>query len=340
MTSYGMKIIGAGYSVPERKVTSEELETIMEFEKFNIRKGMSKLLSGVSERGFARDDEDSSDYAVHAGKMALESANLNPEDIDLLLFCSITSDFMEPATAMKIREDMGCKNANCYDIKNACNAFLTGMEIANMYIETGRSKNILLVSGEILSRYLKMHYDTPEEIANANATFSLGDAGGALVLTAKEVKTDKDRMKSIFSTSSEFWNDGILWGGGTHYAHQPEMAYFQNESRQMIKTNFAKASKFYAKALKDFKIKIDEVELFIPHQITKYLTLKTCEILGLPIDRTVDLIGNHGNIGCSSIPLAIAQNLESGKIKIGSDQQLVVFGFGNGVSMALITLYI
>ena len=68
--------------------------------------------------------------------MALESANLKPEDIDLLIFCSITSDFLEPATAMKIREDLGCSNANCYDIKNACNAFLTGMEIANMYIET------------------------------------------------------------------------------------------------------------------------------------------------------------------------------------------------------------
>lgn len=340
MVKYGLKIVGAGYSVPKRKVSTEELETMMEFEKFGIRKGMSKLLSGVSERGFAEDNEDSSDYAVRASKMALESANLKPEDIDLLIFCSITSDFLEPATAMKIREDLGCSNANCYDIKNACNAFLTGMEIANMYIETGRAKNVLLCSGEILSRYLKLHYDTPEEIANANATFSLGDAGGALIVSAKEIVDEKDKMKSIFKTSSEFWNDGILWGGGTHYAHNPEMAYFQNETRQMIKTNFAKASAFYAKALKDFDIKIDDVALFIPHQITKYLTLKTCEILGLPVERTVDLIGNHGNIGCSSIPLAIAQNLENGKLKLGSGQQLVIFGFGNGVSMALISLYL
>lgn len=337
---YGLKIVGAGYSVPERKVTSEELETMMDFDKFKIRKGMSKLLSGVNERGFARDDEDSSDYAVRAGKMALESAKMKPEDIDLLLFCSITSDFLEPATAMKIREDLGCKNANCYDIKNACNAFLTGMEIANMYIETERAKNVLIVSGEILSRYLKLKYDTAEEIENANATFSLGDAGGALVVTAKEVECEKDSMRSVFVTSSEFWDDGILWGGGTHYAHQPEMAYFQNETRQMIKTNFARASEFYAKAMKDFDIKIDDVALFVPHQITKYLTLKTCENLGLPLERTVDIIGDHGNIGCSSIPLAIAKKLEEGKITLGSGQQIVIFGFGNGVSMALMTLYI
>ena len=340
MANYCMKIIGAGYSVPKRKVTSEELETMMDFEKFNIRRGMSKLLSGVNERGFAEDNLDSSDYAVRAGKMAIESSGLAPEDIDLLLFCSITSDFLEPATAMKIREDLGCCNANCYDLKNACNAFLTGVEIANMYIETGRAKNILICSGEILSRYLRMKYNDPHEIANANATFSLGDAGGAIVVTARECSDDKDRLKSIFRTSSEFWNDGILWGGGTHYAHQPEMAYFQNESRQMIKTNFAKASEFYAKAMKEFNINIDDVALFIPHQITKYLTLKTCEVLGLPIDRTVDIIGDHGNIGCSSIPLAIAKNIESGRIKLGSGQQIVIFGFGNGVSMALMSLYI
>lgn len=105
----------------------------------------------------------------------------------------------------------------------------------------------------------------------------------------------------------------------------------------MIKTNFAKASAFYAKALKDFDIKIDDVALFIPHQITKYLTLKTCEILGLPVERTVDLIGNHGNIGCSSIPLAIAQNLENGKLKLGSGQQLVIFGFGKRSNVPLNT---
>ena len=93
-------------------------------------------------------------------------------------------------------------------------------------------------------------------------------------------------------------------------------------------------------AVSDFNINIDDVALFIPHQITKYLTLKTCEVLGLPIDRTVDIIGDNGNIGCSSIPLAIAKNIESGRIKLGSGQQIVIFGFGNGVSMALMSLYI
>lgn len=120
---YQAKIIGAGHALPSRIVTSDELESSMNFEKLNIRKGMSTLLSGVRERRFAEENENSSDYAVMAGKMALKNANLSAEEIDLLLFCSITQDFMEPATAMKVQNELGCVNANCYDVKNACNGF-------------------------------------------------------------------------------------------------------------------------------------------------------------------------------------------------------------------------
>jgi len=340
VSKYGLKLIGAGYALPERIITSEELESMMEFEKFGIRKGMSKLLSGVSERRFAEGDEDSSDYAVRAGKMALENANMKPEDIDLLMFCSITSDFMEPATAMKVRSEIGCVNANCYDVKNACNGLLTGLEIANMYVETGRAKNILLVAGEVLSRFLKMKYETVEEIEGANATFSIGDAGGALVVTAVEIQSEKDVMRSIFKTVSDYWHDGIMWGGGTKYAHNPEMAYFQNESKEMMKTNFSRAMEFYASAMKELNISIEDVDLFVPHQITKFLTLKTCEILGLPKEKTVDQIGKLGNNGCASIPIAIAKSIENGTLEMGSGQHVLLLGFGNGVSMALFSLYI
>jgi len=248
MKRLGLKLIGAGYALPERVVTSDELEKMTGFEEFGIRKGMSKLLSGVSERRFAADDENSSDYAIRSEKMALANANIKPEDIDLLLFFSITSDFMEPATSMKIREKMGCINANCYD--------------------------------------------------------------------------------------------GIMWGGGTCYAHQPEMSYFRNESKEMIKTNFGRAMEFYSEAMKKFEIKREDVSLFIPHQITKYLTLKTIEILGIPVEKTVDQVGIYGNNGCASIPLAIAQAVEKGTLSFGSGQQIILFGFGNGISMTFISMNI
>lgn len=340
MGKYCAKIIGAGHAIPDKVITSEELEKMMDFDKFNIRKGMSKLLSGVAERRFAEDDENSSDYAVRAAKMALKNSNTEPEEIDLILFCSITSDFLEPATAMKVQDELGCINANCFDIKNACNAFLTGINIANMYIETGRAKKVLITSGEVLSRYLRMKYNSPEEVANANATFSIGDGGGAIILEGREVKSDEDIMKIEFKTVPDYWDDGILWGGGTAYAHNPEMAYFQNETKEMMKTNFNGAMKYYEKIFIKMGINISEVSLFIPHQITKYFTVKTTEILGLPKDKVVDQISKLGNNGCSAIPMAISRAIESGEIQIGSNKKIVLLGFGNGISMAVISLHI
>lgn len=338
MNKYCAKLIGAGHALASKVITSEDLEKIMDFDKFGIRKGMSKLLSGVSERRFAEDNENSSDYAVRAAKMALKNSKVKPEEIDLVLFCSITSDFLEPATAMKVQAELGCINANCFDIKNACNAFLTGINVANMYIETGRAKKVLITSGEVLSRYLRMNYNSAKEVAEANATFSIGDGGGAIILESRKVKSEKDIMKIEFKTVPEYWDDGILWGGGTAYAHNPEMAYFQNETKEMMKTNFNRAMKYYADTFKKMNINISDISLFIPHQITKYFTVKTTEILGLPKEKVVDQISKLGNNGCAAIPIAISRGIETGQIQLGSNEEIVLLGFGNGISMAVISL--
>lgn len=333
---YQAKIIGAGHALPSRIVTSDELEAKMNFDKFNIRKGMSTLLSGVRKRRFAEDHENSSDYAIKAGKMALEKANITADDVDLLLFCSITQDFMEPATAMKIQNELGCKNANCYDVKNACNGFLTGIEIANMYIETERANTVLIVAGEVLSRFLQTNYKTAEEIQNANATFAIGDGGGAVVLRAE--KCCEDIYKSKFKSVGCYWDDGVLWGGGTMHAHDVDMFYFQNETKEMIKTNFARSIEFYSSTFTELDIDKDKVSLFIPHQITKYLTVKACEMLELPKEKMVDQVEFLGNNGCASIPIAISMALEEKRISLNSGQQIVLFGFGNGISMATLTM--
>jgi 3-oxoacyl-[acyl-carrier-protein] synthase III len=108
----------------------------------------------------------------------------------------------------------------------------------------------------------------------------------------------------------------------------------------MIKTSFNRAMNFYSEMFKKYDINFDKIGLFIPHQITKYLTLKTVEILNLPSDKTVDLVENHGNIGCASIPLAIAKSIEEGRLVLGSNKPIVILGFGNGISMAFFTLKI
>ena len=118
---------------------------------------------------------------------------------------------------MKIQNELGCVNANCYDVKNACNGFLTGIEIANMYIETERAENILIVSGEVLSRFLQMNYKTADEIQNANATFAIGDSGGALVLRA--VECDEPIYKSKFKSVGVYIGMTEFYGAETRCMH-------------------------------------------------------------------------------------------------------------------------
>lgn len=332
---YNAKLIGAGHCLPERVVTGEELETQMEFDKFHIRKGMSKLLSGVKERRFARSDQNSSDFAADAAKEALKNANLSPQDIDMVIFASLTQDLAEPATVNIVMQKLGMSNIKGFDVKNACNAFMTAIEVANMYIKSGDVGTVLITSGEVLSRFVRMKYDDPKDINEANATFSVGDGGAAIILQRYESDENDLGIQTKFTNYPDTWEDGALLGGGTMYPHDPDKFYFQNETREMMKRNFGRAMAFFTQAMEEMNIIKDDVALFVPTQITKYLVIKSAEVLGLPLDRVVCQITELGNVSASNIPLAISRAVDEGTLKIGTGQKVVCFGIGNGFSIGL-----
>lgn len=117
---YQSKLIGVGKYIPERVVTSSELEEAMRFAELGVRKGTIKLLNGVEERHFAAEDENTSDLAAKAAKQAIEMAQIDSEEIELLIFASISQDFIEPATANAVQYKVGATRAKCFDVKNAC----------------------------------------------------------------------------------------------------------------------------------------------------------------------------------------------------------------------------
>ena len=178
--TYIPKLAGVGKALPEKVVTSEEMEAMMGFDELGIRKGMAKILSGVAERRLAADGVQSSDLAIEASENALAMAGKKPEDIDLVIFSALTQDVAEPATANIVMDALDIRNAKSFDIKNACNAFVCAIEIASMYIKNGDVKNVLITSGEVLSRFVRMDLlSDPSKLKDVNATFSVGDGGGA-----------------------------------------------------------------------------------------------------------------------------------------------------------------
>ncbi|WP_073590812.1 3-oxoacyl-ACP synthase III family protein [Anaerocolumna xylanovorans] len=338
--NYIAKLVGVGQALPERVVTSEEMEAMMGFDQLGIRKGMAKILSGVSERRFASDEINSSDLAVEAAKEAMEMAGKKAEDIDLVIFSALTQDVAEPATANIIMDKLNIRNAKSFDIKNACNAFVCAIEIANMYIKCNDVKNVLIASGEVLSRFVKMDLlKDPAKLKDVNSTFSVGDGGGAIVLERQESEEDFGII-TAFRTFPDTWSDGVLWGGGTIYPHDPDKFYFQNESEELMKINFKRAMKFFEEQMEKMKIVREEIDLFIPTQITKYIIIKSSEVLKLPDDRVVSQIGTLGNMSTASIPVALSRAVNSGQLKIGTGQKVVLLGVANGFNVGLVYMSI
>ena len=329
-------LVGAGHSLPEKTVTCEELEASMGFDKLNLRKGMAKLLSGVSERRIAKSGTNSSDLAVEAANMALAQAGMKADEVELVIFAAVSQDLIEPATVNIVMDKAQIRNAKGIDVKNACNAFLSSIEIANMYIKCGNVKNVLIVSGEVLSTYVKMDFTNIEELKNITSTFSVGDAGGAIVLKAEESTNQNNNIQKRFLSFPDTWLDGALLGGGTMYPRDPEMMYAQNEAREMMKLNFKRAIEFYVDSFRQLKINYDEVSLFIPPQITKYLVMQVVESLKLPMDRTVCHVGTLGNISSAAFPVALSMAMCDGRLTIGSGQRVVCLGAANGFSAGLL----
>ena len=184
-------VTGVGRYLPERKITTEEMEEMAGYDKFGVRYGLCKMLTGCETRYYAAEDEYSSDLSMKASLKAMEQAGVQPSDIDAVLFCSITQDFAEPATANVVADKLDIRNAYVFDVKKDCNAFMSGVDLADSLIKTGKAETILVTSGEALSKWIRRGFDSKEELMEkAPVTLSMGDAGGAYILQAGKIRSE------------------------------------------------------------------------------------------------------------------------------------------------------
>jgi len=332
---YKSKIIGVGKYIPKKVVKSSELEEQLKFSELGVRKGTIKLLNGVNERHFASEDENTSDLAANAARQALEMANMDAEDIDLLIFASISQDFIEPATANAVQYKLGAENAKCFDVKNACNAFITAVEIANAYIVSGNVQTVLIASGEVMHNYIKMNYESKEEIVDTNATLGFGDGGGAIILQASE--SDGPGIVTRFATYGQYWNEGVIWGGGSMFLKDTDKMYMKNMSSDMVQKNTVRGTKFFFDSMRKTNIKVEDVDLFIPTQMGKYPLQNLADALKIPHDKIVIQCTELGNTAAASMPIALCRAIESGRLSLNSGQRVVMFGAANGLTLAYAT---
>ena len=338
------QLIAVGRYMPERIVTSEEVEEMAHFSKFGLKSGLVTMLTGCETRHYAAEGEYSSDIAAKAGYDALQRAGVEASEVDALLFCSVTHDFVEPATANVVADKLGVRNAFVFDIKNACNAFMSGVDVADSLIKTGKAETVLVVSGEALSRWVKFDYESKEELMmRAPVTLSLGDGGGAFLLRVSD-NQERGIEQTYFHTYSDLWNHNVVWGGGVIYPRDGEKMYVPGTTKAIVDKQKEIYTNLLPKIRASFGMSFVDADCIIPTQVAKWLIYSAADTFskefGLPpqvfVDKTISVVDKYGNVGSSNVPITAYEALASGRVKAGS--KAFCIGVGVGITEGIMSL--
>jgi len=317
MTLYS-KIIGTGSYLPEKRVTNQELADQLAAKGIETSDEWIVSRSGIAARHFAAPDQNSSDLAVNASKKALEMAGLQPNDIDLIIVASSTPDFFGsfPSTACVVQQKLGITNhGGAVDVQAVCSGFVYALSTADAFIRAGMNKNVLVIGAEVFSRILDFNDRT--------TCVLFGDGAGAVVLTASE---EPGVLASALHADGSYSN--ILCMPSSFGGAIAGEAFLYMDGPAVFKLAVSVLEKVAHEALDKAGMTADQVDWLIPHQANLRIMSSTAKKLGLPLEKMVVTVDQHGNTSAASIPLALDAAVRDGRVKKG--QTIMMEGVGGG----------
>jgi len=340
---YNSRIVSIGYYVPGKIVKIEEIEKRLKFkEKLGLPYGLIERLTGCREYREGPPDTNATDLAVEASKKAIQHARqegISRDDIDLILFCSCCQDIYEPATANIVQEKLDISNAQVLDVKNACNSFINGIDVADSMIATGKAKTALVTTGEVLSKYGDRNIAKPEDFKPRFAGLTLADGGGAAVITRSKPEEGRIIATSFESYGTE-WRLGVVMAGGTMYWRKPivdqGLTYFLSDSEKILKLALKKIPPVMLKVLKDAGWRREDIDLVLGHQVTVKIIKDILDAAGIPFEKTIVTVDRYGNTASATIPITMGIALEMGRLKRG--MKLLLVGGASGFSVGVLAL--
>ena len=313
------KIIGIGSYTPERVLTNQDLEKMVDTSDEWI---FSR--TGIRERRIARDDEDTSDMCVSAAERAMESAGLKATDIDMLIAGSVTPDYRLPSLSCQIQKKIGAVNAATMDIAAACAGFIHGLSIAQAYISTGMYRTVMVFGAEKLSSIT--------DYEDRNTCVLFGDAAGSAILAASD--DDSGILSTYLKSDGNL--DRLLYipGGGTNMPFgrngnfDHKAAFLRMSGNEVYKHAVRHMGDAALRVVRDAGLTPDDVDLLIPHQANIRIIKATANRLGMTWNKVFMNIDKYGNTSAASVPLAMDEALRQGRITKGSIILGVAFGGG------------
>lgn len=313
---------GVGHYLPTRVVENAEFEATLETNDEWIR-----ARSGIERRHFAGEGETTSSMATAAAKAALDMAGLGPNDVDAIIVATSTADLTFPSAATMVQAQLGMKSGFAFDIQAVCAGFVFALTNANALILSGQARRVLVIGAETFSKIM--------DWTDRSTCVLFGDGAGALLLEAEEGEgTSADR--GILSTdlnSDGTLQDLLYVDGGTSTG---TTGYLRMQGNQVFRHAVEKLSKTANTAMERAGINSDEVDWIVPHQANIRIIQGTAKKLGLPMDKVVVTVQDHGNTSAASIPLALSVGVARGQIKQGD--LLVTEAIGGGLAWGAVVL--
>ena len=319
-------ITGVGASLPERVLSTADLQRqVEEASGLTLPAGLFSVVTGIDQRRVAAGDEHASTLAVRAGRQALTAANLDPDDIDLLLFASATRDVAEPATAHIVQAELGCR-AHALDLTNACNSFLNGVDAARAFILAGRARRALVVTGETPTRSMRPQVSSLAEARTAFAGYTFGDAGAAVVL---EPVSSGGVLDIDTETHSEHWSVGGIPGGGSRHPRGDEYTYFRGDGHVLRNVFERVGTGILDRVRRRTGLDWTDYARVLVHQVSLPYLARFIEVTGVPKDKLEVTVTELGNMASATLGVQLARVEPS----LRPGDRVLFIGLGGGVSV-------
>ncbi len=325
---YNSKIIGLGHYVPENVVTNDDLSKLMDTNDAWIQER-----TGIKERRHvvSGDGDTTTTMGVKAAKIAIERAGIDKDDIDFIVFATLSPDYYFPGPGVLVQRDLGIKTVGALDVRNQCSGFVYAISIADQYIKTGMYKNVLVIGSELHSHGLDM------TTRGRGVSVIFGDGAGAAVLSREE-----DNSKGILSTHLHSEGQhaeelsliapgmGKRWVNDIIADNDPnDESYFPYMNGQFVfKNAVVRFSEVIIEGLEKNKLKSTDIDLLVPHQANLRISQFIQKKFQLTDDQVFNNIMKYGNTTAASIPIALTEAWQEGKVKEGDLVVLAAFGSG------------
>jgi len=318
-------ITGWGMAVPDKIMTNDDLSKLVDTNDEWIRDR-----TGIRERHIARENEGTVSFGVEASLKALTKANLRPTDLDLIICSTSSPEFIFPATACLIQDQIGATKAGAFDLLAACSGFIYATNMAAQAIRSGSIKNALVIGSEALSRFVNW--------SDRNTCILFGDGAGAFVLQASE------RPGGVYSAVMHSDGSGgdllALQGGGSRHPAteatiQEGKHFIEMDGKEVFRFATRVMAQATREALDGAGMSLEEIDWIVPHQANIRIIEAAARGLKMTMDKFIVNLQKYGNTSTASIPIAAVEAVENGQIKSGD--KLVFVGFGAGLTWGALT---